>query len=53
MRAKELSGSDYEVLQTRTFYGQEKKGLAYIIGVINMILHGVEALKPYPCQYTQ
>ena len=43
MRAKDLSGSDYEVLQTRTFYGQEKKGLAYIIGVINMILHGVEA----------
>ena len=43
MQAKDLSGSDYEVLQERTFYGQEKKGLAYIIGVINMILHGVEA----------
>ena len=42
-RRKDLSGSDYEVLQERTFYGQEKKGLAYIIGVINMILHGVEA----------
>ena len=43
MRAKELSASDYETLQHRTFYGQEKKGLAYIIGVINMVLHGVEA----------
>ena len=43
MRAKELSASDYETLQQRTFYGQEKKGLAYIIGVINMVLHGVEA----------
>ena len=43
MRAKELSANDYETLQQRTFYGQEKKGLAYIIGVINMVLHGVEA----------
>ncbi len=43
LRGKELSGTDYETLQTKTFYGQEKKGLAYIIGIMNMILHGVEA----------
>ncbi len=30
-------------LQQRTFYGKEKKSLAYVIGVMNMILHGIEA----------
>ncbi|MGH6735724.1 MAG: N-6 DNA methylase [Methyloceanibacter sp.] len=30
-------------LQERTFYGQEKKSLAYILGIMNMILHGIEA----------
>ncbi len=34
---------DLETLQKATFYGKEKKGLAYIIGVMNMILHGIEA----------
>ncbi len=38
-----LSTNDMQVLQTHTFYGKEKKGLAYIIGVMNMILHGIEA----------
>jgi len=38
-----LSASDIEVLQKRTFYGKEKKVLAYIIGMMNMILHGIEA----------
>ncbi|TMI71186.1 MAG: SAM-dependent DNA methyltransferase [Bacteroidetes bacterium] len=32
-----------KTLQTKTFYGKEKKSLAYIIGIMNMILHGVEA----------
>ncbi len=32
-----------ETLQKKTFYGKEKKSLAYIIGTMNMILHGVEA----------
>lgn len=32
-----------KTLQTKTFYGREKKSLAYIIGTMNMILHGVEA----------
>ena len=40
---KQLSPSDMEILQKKTFYGREKKSLAYIIGIMNMILHGVEA----------
>jgi len=31
------------LLQERTFYGKEKKSLAYVIGIMNMILHGIEA----------
>lgn len=30
-------------LQERTFYGKEKKSLAYVISIMNMILHGIEA----------
>jgi type I restriction enzyme M protein len=41
--SKELSTKEWEILQKRTFYGKEKKSLAYIIGIMNMILHGVEA----------
>ena len=40
---KNLSTQDIEILQKKTFYGKEKKSLAYIIGIMNMILHGVEA----------
>ena len=29
-------------LQNRTFYGKEKKSLAYVIAIMNMILHGIE-----------
>jgi type I restriction enzyme M protein len=32
-----------KTLQMGTFYGKEKKALAYIIGIMNMILHGIEA----------
>lgn len=31
------------MLQERTFYGKEKKSLAYVIAIMNMILHGIEA----------
>jgi type I restriction enzyme M protein len=41
--SKALTTSDVETLQKRTFYGKEKKSLAYIIGIMNMILHGIEA----------
>ena len=40
---KKLSTADLDTLQTATFYGKEKKSLAYVIGIMNMILHGVEA----------
>ena len=38
-----LTTKDLKILQTRTFYGKEKKSLAYVIGIMNMILHGIEA----------
>jgi type I restriction enzyme M protein len=41
--SKKLTTSDVETLQKRTFYGKEKKSLAYIIGTMNMIFHGIEA----------
>ena len=41
--SKSLTTKDVETLQKKTFYGKEKKSLAYIIGTMNMILHGVEA----------
>jgi type I restriction enzyme M protein len=41
--SKELSAAEYETLQANTFYGKEKKSLAYVIGTMNMILHGIEA----------
>jgi type I restriction enzyme M protein len=34
---------DLQTLQTRTFFGKEKKSLAYVIAIMNMILHGIEA----------
>jgi type I restriction enzyme M protein len=41
--SKSLSSKEAEILQKKTFYGKEKKSLAYIIGIMNMILHGIEA----------
>ncbi len=41
--SKKLTTTDVETLQKKTFYGKEKKSLAYIIGIMNMIFHGVEA----------
>lgn len=40
---KKLSPKEFQTLQTKTFYGKEIKSLAYAIGVMNMILHGIEA----------
>ncbi|MEI6553704.1 MAG: class I SAM-dependent DNA methyltransferase, partial [bacterium] len=39
----QLSPSQMQTLQNKTFYGKEIKSLAYIIGIMNMILHGIEA----------
>lgn len=38
-----LSTKDLKTLQTRTFTAKEKKSLPYVIGLMNMILHGIEA----------
>ena len=38
-----LGTADLQTLQERTFYGKEKKSLAYVIAIMNMILHGIEA----------
>lgn len=43
MHEKVKSTEDEEILQTSTFYGKELKGLAYIISMMNMILHGVQS----------
>lgn len=43
MRRGDLSTSDLKALQESTFYGKEKKSLAYVIAIMNMILHGIEA----------
>lgn len=37
-----LATSDLDTLQKRTFYAKEKKSLPYVIGIMNMILHGIE-----------
>ncbi len=38
-----LTTNDLKTLQDKTFYGKEKKSLAYVIAIMNMILHGIEA----------
>ena len=43
LETKAKSTSDHKTLQEKTFYGKEKKSLAYVIGIMNMILHGIEA----------
>ncbi|ASG65773.1 type I restriction endonuclease subunit M [Idiomarina piscisalsi] len=40
---KQLSTKDLDTLQKYTFYAKEKKSLAYVIAIMNMILHGIEA----------
>ncbi|WP_026838197.1 N-6 DNA methylase [Gillisia sp. JM1] len=39
----EQNTGNLKTLQEETFYGKEKKNLAYVIGIMNMILHGIEA----------
>ena len=39
----QLTTAEFGVLQTKTFFGKEKKSLAYVIAIMNMILHGIEA----------
>lgn len=39
---EKLSSQQWSLLQTSTFYGKEKITLPYIIGIMNMILHGID-----------
>lgn len=43
LNEKAKTVEEKQILQKSSFYGKEKKGLAYIIGIMNMIFHGVEA----------
>ena len=43
LRKGELTTKQLETLQTKTFTGKEKKSLAYVIAIMNMILHGIDA----------
>ena len=43
INSKELTSTEFQQLQTSTLYGKEKKSLAYVIGIMNMILHGIES----------
>lgn len=40
-----LSTDDLKTIKENTFTGKEKKDLAFIIGTMNMILHGIESPK--------
>ncbi len=41
--SKALTTKEAQTLQERTFFGKEKKSLAYVIAIMNMILHGIDA----------
>jgi type I restriction enzyme M protein len=38
----EKNTTNLKTLQEDTFFGKEKKNFAYVIGIMNMILHGIE-----------
>ncbi|MBI5015417.1 MAG: SAM-dependent DNA methyltransferase [Deltaproteobacteria bacterium] len=43
MRAKERTRKDHETLQRRTFFGNEKKSVPALLGLMNLVLHGLRA----------
>jgi len=43
MEQQVVTTTDRQTLQTATFYGREKKPLPYLLGVMNAVLHGIEA----------
>ena len=38
-----LTVDQLRTLETRTFYGKEKKSLPFVMAIMNMILHGIDA----------
>ncbi|MCX7948470.1 MAG: SAM-dependent methyltransferase, partial [candidate division WOR-3 bacterium] len=45
MENKAKTTQDLEILQNRTFYGQEKKPIPAMLGLMNMVLHGIHTPK--------
>lgn len=43
MKKNERTIEDHKILQEKTFFGQEKKPLPALLGLMNMVLHGVTA----------
>lgn len=41
------SPTESDVIQKKTFYGQEKTSLGYVMGMMNLILHGIESPNVY------
>lgn len=46
-KKSKYSASEWEAIQTNTFFGQEKTSLGYVMGMMNMILHGIESPNVY------
>lgn len=42
-KSKSLTTTEYNKIQNESLFGKEKKNLAYIIGLMNMILNGIES----------
>ena len=47
MKKYEKTIEDYKTLQEKTFFGQEKKAVPALLGLMNMVLHGVTAPRVY------
>jgi type I restriction enzyme M protein len=43
MKKDERTVEDHKTLQEKTFFGQEKKPIPALLGLMNMVLHGVSA----------
>jgi type I restriction enzyme M protein len=42
MKPQQKTVEDRETLQTRTLYGTEKKPMPFLLGMMNLLLHGIE-----------
>jgi type I restriction enzyme M protein len=42
MKKQQRTIEDRETLQTQTLYGTEKKPMPYLLGMMNLLLHGIE-----------
>jgi type I restriction enzyme M protein len=43
MKGQQRTIEDRETLQSRTLYGTEKKPMPYLLGMMNLLLHGLES----------